>query len=94
MAHTIRLVVEVLEEPKEAEFIVELPGKKDSKPTVIKVRNLDTGEIGLLIVNAIIGSALQRVEKPLIGKYFQFSARDIREGKKYRDIDVVEMEVE
>jgi hypothetical protein len=66
----------------------------DNKPTLVKVLNLDTNEIGLLIANSIIKSTFEAVEGGYVGKVFQLRAGDIRDGKKYRDIDIVLMEEE
>ena len=94
LAHTPIMVIKILSEPHEADFIIEVAGKKDSKPTVIECLNLDTDERGLLIVNAIMASAFLKAQPPLTGRYFKLTSRNIREGKKYRDIDVVELEPE
>lgn len=63
-------------------------------PKVILVRNLETNEDALLVVNAIMASAFERAGSPLTGRIFQFRAGTIRDGKTYRDIDVTEMEYE
>lgn len=94
MSHTPMMVCLMLGEIKEAEFIIDIPGKPDSKPQVIHCLNADDGIEGLLIVNAIMASALKRDGKPLTGRAFKFVAHDIREGKKYRDVEVIEIDLQ
>lgn len=99
MAHTPLLVCRVLDEIHEADFVVEIPGKPDSKPFIVTVLNLDDDSKGLLILNTIMKSALEKCialdpdHKALAGRYFKFTTKDKREDKKYLNIHVVEMEV-
>jgi hypothetical protein len=98
LAHTPIMTVRVLDEIHEADFVLEIPGKPDSKPLVVTVMNLDTDEKGILVVNAIMKSAFEKCvatdpqKHALTGRYFSLSARGKREDKKYLDINVVEME--
>lgn len=92
MAHLASLTVQATSEPYEADFVLQLPGKDDSKPTVIKVTNMDDGEDAVLILNSIMLSSLQRAGGSLTGRFFKFTANGIREGKNYRDIDVEELQ--
>lgn len=92
MAHLASLTVQATSEPYEADFVLQLPGKDDSKPTVIKVTNMDDGEDAVLILNSIMLSSLLRAGGPLTGRFFKFTANGIREGKNYRDIDVEELQ--
>jgi hypothetical protein len=93
LAHTPIMIIKALEDPHEADFVVEIEGKKDSKPTILTVLNVDTNEVGHLICNTIMLSAFQRSGYPLTGKYFKLTGGDIREGKRYRTVDVMEMAV-
>lgn len=69
-------------------------GENAGKPTLCKVLDLDDEKQGLLICNEIIKSSLERVDGGYIDKVFQFRAGEIREGKRYRDIEVLLMEEE
>lgn len=91
MAHLPTLTVRAESEPYEADFVLALPGKDDSKPTVMKVTNMDDGEVAVLILNSIMLSSLLRAGGSLTGRFFKFTANGIREGKNYRDIEVEEM---
>jgi hypothetical protein len=84
----------ILGEPYQDEKITAAGKDQMMTPTVVKVLNLDTQSEALLVVNAIIASAFARAIPPLTGRYFQFKSSGIRDGKKYRDIDVCEMEYE
>lgn len=92
MAHLKILTCEVLEGFYEAEISTGLGKEATAKPYVCKVCNLDTDEQGLLIANAIIRSAFEGVEGGYVGKVFQLRSGEIRDGKKYRDIDIVLMQ--
>lgn len=100
MAHLAVVIVLILDEIHEADFIVEMPGKADSRPKVITVTNIGddtenckTGEDGILIVNSIMESALTKAGGSLIGRMFKISSKGMREGKQYRDIDITEMKL-
>lgn len=94
MAHTPLLTCEILDEPHVDDKIKALGKDTQSAPTVVLVKDLDTDEQALLVVNTIIMSAFERSGLPVKGKVFQFRAGTIREGKTYRDIDVTEMKYE
>lgn len=67
----------------------------DSKPTLCPIINYDEdGKEGLLICNAVIKSTLEKVDGGYIGKYFQLKDGGQKEGKKYRIVEIYEMEVE
>ena len=78
-------------EPYEADFSVAIPGKPDSKPTVMRVTNLDDGEQGLLILNTLMLSSLGRANGPLTGRFFRFVSAGIPDGKQYRRIECEEI---
>jgi hypothetical protein len=92
MAHLPTLTCKVLGEPYIDQKITALGKDTKTAPTVILVLNLDTNQEALLVVNTLIASAFERAGSPLTGRYFQFLAKGIRDGKNYRDIDVTEME--
>jgi hypothetical protein len=92
MAHLPLLMCKILGEPYQDEKITAAGKDQMLAPVVVRVLNLDTSEEALLVVNAIIASAFTRAVPPLTGRYFQFRSSGIRDGKKYRDIDVCEME--
>ena len=60
--------------------------------TMIDVVNMDRNEECSLICNAIIESAFHRCEPPLVGRYFEIHIGEIRAGKRYRDVDIYELE--
>lgn len=67
----------------------------DSKPTLMPIINFDEdGKDGWLICNAVIKSTLEKVDGGYIGKYFSFRDNGQKEGKKYRTVDITELEVE
>jgi hypothetical protein len=94
MAHLPTLTCQILSEPYTDDKITALGKDTTTAPVVVLVRNLDTDQEALLVVNALIASAFQRAGGSLIGRYFQFIAGTVREGKNYRDIDVTEMQID
>ncbi|MDR5730671.1 MAG: hypothetical protein RB191_24945 [Terriglobia bacterium] len=94
LAHVKLLTCQVLGEMYEADMQLGNFGDAEGKPTVCRVADLDAGDEGLLICNEIIKSSLLKVEGGYVGQYFQLRAGDIREGKRYRDIDISLMEAE
>jgi hypothetical protein len=69
-------------------------GKQDTdiETTMIDCINQDNGEECMLICNAIIESAFERCTPPLKGRFFELQIGDIRAGKRYRDVDIYELE--
>ena len=47
----------------------------------------------LLICNALLVSAFNRAGQPLAGKYFAIRSGEIKAGKRYRTVDVVQLEL-
>jgi hypothetical protein len=92
MAHLPTLTCRILSEPYVDDKIAVLGKDATSKPTVVRVHNLDTDSEALLVVNTLIASAFERAVPPLTGRIFQLKSAGIRDGKQYRDIDVSEME--
>lgn len=64
------------------------------KPRVVECINLETGEEGMLIASAVVESSLMRnyADGSYVGKCFLFQAGTIKEGKKYRTVQVYEIE--
>lgn len=94
LSHTPLMLVEVKAEMYEADMSIGEVSEKAGKPTVCLVLNLDTEMEGLLICNEIVKSTFMRVPDGYVGKVFRLEAGQIRDGKKYRDIDIVLMEEE
>lgn len=94
MAHTALLTCRVLGEPYIDEQITALGKDTNTKPTVVLICDLDDNAQKLLVCNAIILSAFRKAGMPITNRIFQLRAGNIREGKNYRDIHVVEMEYE
>lgn len=92
IAHTPIMMVQVIEAMYLADITVGVGKEAEQKPTVCKVLSLDTETEGLLICNKIIQSALEKVEGGYVGKVFSLRGQDIRDGKRYRDVDIVLME--
>jgi hypothetical protein len=59
----------------------------------VDVMDVLTGQNWCLICNAVLASAFRRAGEPLAGRYFAIRAGEIVAGKRYRKIDVVELEV-
>lgn len=92
LSHTPIMLIEVLGEMYEAEMSIGEASDKAGKPTVCLVLNLDTDSEGLLICNEIVKSSFIKVEGGYVNKVFRLEAGSIREGKRYRDIDITLME--
>lgn len=58
----------------------------------VDVVNVLTGEEYMLACNTVLASALQRAGTPLAGRYFAIRCGEIVAGKRYRRVDVVELE--
>jgi hypothetical protein len=65
------------------------------KSTAVAVPILDvvTMKEYLLICNSLIVSAFQRAGSPLEGRYFALRSGEIKAGKRYRQVDVMELEL-
>lgn len=72
-----------------------VPGKAGEQQEVpaIEVRLMPLGEERMLICNVVMASAFRRAGTPLAGRYFAMRAGEIKEGKHYRQIDIVELEL-
>lgn len=68
-------------------------GAPPSKATAIPITDILTKEAFLLICNSLIVSALKRAGEPLTGKYFAMQDKGIKPGKRYRDVEIMELQV-
>ena len=56
------------------------------------IRDVVTNDQYLLICNSLIVSALRRAGAPLAGKFFAMKSGEIKAGKRYRQVEVYELE--
>jgi hypothetical protein len=77
--------------------VIEMPpaakGAPPSEAHAVPILDLVRNEQFLLICNSLIVSAFRRAGEPLTGRYFALRAGDIAVGKRYRHVDVMELEV-
>lgn len=92
IARQKELVMEARSEIREQPMPVAGLDNEHSSAYVIDGLNLMTGEEILLILNAVMLSALKRAGGELTGRYFSFRAGEIKDGKRYRLVDVIELE--
>ena len=93
MAHTQEFYGKILGAITESDIKVE-GARGDNKMQLCDAVDLQTGEAVQLICSAIMVSSLNKLyhDDTYIGKCFAFVAGTIREGKKYRNIDIYEIE--
>lgn len=91
MAHIQEFFCKVLSEMRESDMELETSGKK-GKAQVIDVIDLSTGDEAILICNTIMQSSFAKLEGGIVGRCFLLKAGGIKEGKKYRQIDVYEID--
>jgi hypothetical protein len=65
------------------------PGAAVAVPITDVVNNVQY----LLICNSLIVSALQRATPPLTGRYFAIKSGEIKAGKRYRQVEIFELEL-
>ena len=63
------------------------------KTWVVEITDVVRSTPWLLICNSLIKSAFERAGTPLAGRYFAIRAGDIVAGKRYRHVDIVELEL-
>lgn len=77
--------------------VIEMPpaakGAAPGQAVGVPITDVVTQTQYLLICNSLIVSALRRAGEPLTGKYFALRAGEIKAGKRYRHVDVMELEV-
>lgn len=97
MKHQPLLYVKILSEPAESDIVIgETRGKEKMK--VAEVVNLLTGEESLLICSTVVLSTFEKLkgDNPdapvsIVGRCFKLKSGDIKEGKKYRTVDIYEI---
>lgn len=89
LAHHAHLFVEL-----ESEIIMQsMPGiarNENGKVPVVWVRDLKTGDHGVLVCTAVLCGVFERLA-PIKGKHVEILSSDPREGKQYRDVRVWEL---
>lgn len=77
-------------------YVKELPSQfhpsGKSPAYCVDIVNLHGGEELMLVCNTVLASALQRAGEPLAGRYFAMRCGEVVAGKRYRRVDVVELE--
>jgi hypothetical protein len=70
------------------------PANPAEKRPVVVVDVLDCirGEEFVLICGAVLASSLMRLTNPIEGQYFAIRSGEIPPGKRYRKVDVVQLE--
>jgi hypothetical protein len=80
----------------EFESIEMPPAAKGAEPgaaVAVPITDVITQTQYLLICNSLIVSALQRATPPLVGRLFAMRAGEIKVGKRYRMVEVFEVEL-
>lgn len=91
MAHLKSLICRVLEPMHESE--VEFTNSTEkSHPQVCLIADLSTGEEAYLICSAIIKSVFDKYGENLVGTMFEILQAPKIEGKKYRALDIYQIE--
>ena len=91
MAHRKNLFCEVLTEPFRSDIEFS-NGKDKSCPMICSIIDMETGEGSWLICSAIILSVFEKYSGKLVGACFEISQAPKIEGKKYRALDIYEIE--
>ena len=96
------LVIQIQGELKEIEMPVGGKKVEGQMTSVVDVLEVTTGSEAMLICNALIKSAFERAQGnlrddgtptyPLDGRFFALRGGDIQDGKRYRMVDVVELQ--
>ena len=93
MAHRKTLYCKVLTEPYQSDIEFS-NGKDKSCPMICNIIDLESGEESYLICSAIILSVFKKYGDKLVGKAFELNQAPKIEGKKYRALDIYEIEEE
>lgn len=91
LVHTPVLQIEVTG-AMHGEVMPGLTGSEDREVIVMPVLKLDTGEEGMLIVPAMVQSALKKTGVDYVGKKYELVAGEKSPDKNYRPVDVYELE--
>lgn len=89
LAHTTHLFVEVLS-PVEKMPMPGVARSEDGTVPVLRVRDLRSGDTGVLLCTTVLMSVLDRYGDP-VGKRFEIHSSEPRPGKNYRDVRVWEL---
>jgi len=90
LAHTSHLFVEVLA-PVEKFAMPGVARSEDGTVPVLRVRDLTTGDAGVLLCTTVLLSVLDRMGE-YVGKKLEIWSGEPRPGKNYRDVRVWELE--
>lgn len=94
MAHKRELLFECTSEMYEHTLPTAGRTDKPSAATLIDGIDLETGEEVSLILNTVMKSAFERAKPPLSGRAFGLRAGEAKADKRYRIVDVIEVEVQ
>ena len=77
--------------------LIDMPGPGNngakSQAWAVPIFDVVHGTNYLLIANAVIVGALRRAGEPLAGKYFAMRAGEIKAGKRFRQCEVIQLEL-
>lgn len=68
-------------------------GGEPGKAVAIPITDIVSQTSYLMFCNSMMQSSLKRAGEPLTGRYFAIADRGIREGKRYRQVEIFELEV-
>lgn len=96
MVHEGDLLCEIRSKIYQMELPVKGRTETMQPARIVDVINLQTGEYQALICNETMVSAFERAgqETPIIGRFFALKCGDMVADKRYRMVDVVEVQVE
>lgn len=93
VSHRKEMMVGMLGEPYELEIPVAGRSEKAGAATVVDCLDFDTKSEITLVCNTMMVSAFKRDGKPLRGRVFHIEDRDIKADKRYRVVNVQEVEL-
>ena len=96
-ATSIKNLQEVVARTDSELYTLMMPGfdaaRTPVKTWVVEITDVLQGTPWLLVCNALIRSAFERAGTPLAGRYFAIRSGDIVAGKRYRHIEIIELEL-
>jgi hypothetical protein len=93
IAHSRQLIIKCTSEIYEQKLPVSGRAKQEDTDTkLVDIVNMETGDEGALICNALIVKAFETAGGSLTGRVFGIREGGIKEGKKYRSVDMVELQ--
>jgi len=96
-ATSIKNLQEVVARTDSELYTLMMPGfdaaRTPVKTWVVEITDLVQSTPWLLICNSLIRSAFERAGTPLVGRYFALRSGDIVAGKRYRHVDIIELEL-